>query len=62
MTEVFVLLVVGAACNVSGTAEKSMLLADKCRKQLVQCLDRDLSSSKLRKCLVAFKPEIGKQK
>ena len=53
MTEVFVLIAVITACQVSGGSvaeSKKAMLA--CRAEMLDCMGRNIDSERLRKCLV----------
>ena len=58
MTEVFVLIAIISACQVTGGSiaenEKSSL---KCKSKMLKCLDRNIDSQQLRKCLIKMAGE-----
>jgi hypothetical protein len=53
MTEVFVLIAVITACQVSGGSvaeNRKAILA--CRAEMLECMGRNVDSERLRKCLI----------
>ena len=59
MTEVFVLIAVITACQVTGgSVAENKKASLSCRAKLFKCLDRNIDSQQLRKCLVKQGKEL----